>query len=127
RFLGGGGGGGWVPVGTPTLLASGRMEPRKVVGSVDTGEFLVALGASIGFLISLSWRQVPVTRVLLLPGGGPAAPPPAPRLGRHRLPDRPQRASGPGHAGAAAAGRRPGRRPSGRLAGQAAGPPQARG
>jgi uncharacterized membrane protein YfcA len=48
-FLDAVGGGGWGPVGTPTLLASGRMEPRKVVGSVDTGEFLVALGASIGF------------------------------------------------------------------------------
>ena len=49
-FLDAVGGGGWGPVGTPTLLASGRMEPRKVIGSVDTGEFLVALGASLGFL-----------------------------------------------------------------------------
>src|SRR5918996_1054425 len=48
-FLDAVGGGGWGPVGTPTLLASGRMEPRKVIGSVDTGEFLVALGASLGF------------------------------------------------------------------------------
>ena len=44
------GGGGWGPIGTPTLLASGRMEPRKVIGSIDTSEFLVALGASAGFL-----------------------------------------------------------------------------
>jgi len=58
-FLDAVGGGGWGPVGTPTLLASGRLEPRKVIGSVDTGEFLVALGASLGFLVSLSWRQVP--------------------------------------------------------------------
>jgi uncharacterized protein len=50
-FLDAVGGGGWGPVGTPTLLASGRMEPRKVIGSVDTGEFLVALGASLGFLL----------------------------------------------------------------------------
>ena len=28
---------------TPTLLVSGRVEPRKVIGSVDTSEFLVAL------------------------------------------------------------------------------------
>ncbi|MBJ7451512.1 MAG: sulfite exporter TauE/SafE family protein, partial [Blastococcus sp.] len=35
------GGGGWGPVGTPALLASGRMEPRKVIGSVSTAEFLV--------------------------------------------------------------------------------------
>ena len=44
-------------MGTPTLLASGRLEPRKVIGSVDTGEFLVALGASLGFLVSLSWPR----------------------------------------------------------------------
>ena len=59
--------------GHPTLLASGRMEPRKVIGSVDTGEFLVALGASLGFLILWSWRQVPVTLCLLLAGGLVAA------------------------------------------------------
>src|SRR5262245_58179765 len=35
------GGGGWGPVATPALLASGTMEPRKVIGSVDTSEFLV--------------------------------------------------------------------------------------
>ena len=51
------------------------MEPRKVIGSVDTGEFLVALGASLGFLISLSWRQVPVTLVCLLLAGGLVAAP----------------------------------------------------
>ncbi|HYJ72778.1 MAG TPA: TSUP family transporter, partial [Actinomycetota bacterium] len=74
-FLDAVGGGGWGPVGTPTLLASGRMEPRKVIGSVDTGEFLVALGASLGFLISLSWHQVPVTLVCLLLAGGLVAAP----------------------------------------------------
>nr|WP_267887676.1 sulfite exporter TauE/SafE family protein [Streptomyces sp. FxanaA7] len=47
------GGGGWGPVGTPALLASGRMEPRKVIGSIDTSEFLVAVAASLGFLFSL--------------------------------------------------------------------------
>jgi uncharacterized protein len=74
-FLDAVGGGGWGPVGTPTLLASGRMEPRKVIGSVDTGEFLVALGASLGFLVSLSWRQVPLSLVLLLLAGGLVAAP----------------------------------------------------
>lgn len=52
-FLDATGGGGWGPVGTPALLASGRMEPRKVIGSVDTSEFLVAVFASLGFLFSL--------------------------------------------------------------------------
>ncbi|MGH9052183.1 MAG: sulfite exporter TauE/SafE family protein [Acidimicrobiia bacterium] len=69
------GGGGWGPVGTPTLLASGRLEPRKVVGTVDTGEFLVALGASLGFLLSLSWSEIPLQTVgALLAGGAVAAP-----------------------------------------------------
>ena len=30
------GGGGWGPVGTPAILASGRLEPRRVIGSIDT-------------------------------------------------------------------------------------------
>lgn len=64
------GGGGWGPVGTPTLLASGRLEPRKVIGSVDTSEFVVAVGASIGFLVGLQWSQIPVATVLALLGGG---------------------------------------------------------
>ena len=34
------GGGGWGPVGTPAILASGRMEPRKVIGSIDTSSSL---------------------------------------------------------------------------------------
>jgi uncharacterized protein len=85
-FLDAVGGGGWGPVGTPTLLASGRMEPRKVIGSVDTGEFLVALGASVGFLVSLSWHQLPVTLVLLLLAGGLVAAPMAAWLVKHLAP-----------------------------------------
>ena len=41
-FIDASGGGGWGPVGTPALLASGRIEPRKVIGSIDTSEFIVA-------------------------------------------------------------------------------------
>jgi uncharacterized protein len=52
------GGGGWGPIGTSSLLASGRLEPRKVVGSIDTSEFLVTLGASAGFLVALSFAQI---------------------------------------------------------------------
>jgi hypothetical protein len=69
-FLDAVGGGGWGPISTPTLLSSGRMEPRKVVGTVDTSEFIVALAASIGFLISLSFAQVPWEIVAVLLGGG---------------------------------------------------------
>jgi uncharacterized membrane protein YfcA len=69
------GGGGWGPVSTPTLLATGKMEPRKVVGSVDTSEFLVALAASLGFLVGLGSQGVKPAIVLpLLAGGVVAAP-----------------------------------------------------
>ncbi|WP_344925689.1 sulfite exporter TauE/SafE family protein [Saccharopolyspora gregorii] len=69
------GGGGWGPVATPTLLSTGKVEPRKVVGSVDTSEFLIAVAASLGFILSLadeplSWATVGA----LLIGGVIAAP-----------------------------------------------------
>ncbi|MFK4105603.1 sulfite exporter TauE/SafE family protein [Streptomyces sp. NPDC019531] len=74
-FLDATGGGGWGPVGTPALLASGRMEPRKVIGSIDTSEFLVAVAASLGFLFSLGSQGLTWTWVLaFLIGGLIAAP-----------------------------------------------------
>jgi uncharacterized membrane protein YfcA len=74
-FLDAMGGGGWGPIATPTLLSSGRMEPRKIIGTVDTSEFVVALCASLGFLFSLSIAEVPWTVVgALLAGGLFAAP-----------------------------------------------------
>jgi uncharacterized membrane protein YfcA len=74
-FLDAAGGGGWGPIATPALLASGRMEPRKVVGTVDTSEFLVSLGASAGFLFGLNRAEIPLTTVAaLLVGGVIAAP-----------------------------------------------------
>jgi uncharacterized protein len=82
-FLDAVGGGGWGPISTPTLLSSGRMEPRKVVGTVDTSEFIVALAASIGFLISLSFAQVPWSVVGVLLGGGLVAAPIAAWIVRH--------------------------------------------
>jgi uncharacterized membrane protein YfcA len=74
-FLDAAGGGGWGPISTPTLLSSGRMEPRKIVGTVDTSEFVVAFAASIGFLISLDLADIPWQVVgALLVGGVVAAP-----------------------------------------------------
>ncbi len=74
-FIDATGGGGWGPVATPTILATGRMEPRKVVGSVDTSEFLVALSASVGFLLSLGSQGIKGSVVIaLLIGGVIAAP-----------------------------------------------------
>jgi len=69
------GGGGWGPVGTTSLLSSGRLEPRKVIGSIDTAEFVVAVGGSLGFLFALGsqgilWGYA----VALLLGGVIAAP-----------------------------------------------------
>ncbi|MFE6283697.1 sulfite exporter TauE/SafE family protein [Streptomyces sp. NPDC057877] len=74
-FLDATGGGGWGPVGTPALLASGRMEPRKVIGSIDTSEFLVAVAASLGFLFSLGSQGIDYVWVAaFLLGGLIAAP-----------------------------------------------------
>ncbi len=74
-FMDATGGGGWGPVGTPAILASGRMEPRKVIGSIDTSEFFVAVAASLGFLFGLGTAGVnPAWALALLIGGLIAAP-----------------------------------------------------
>ena len=77
------GGGGWGPVGTPAILASGRLEPRKVIGSIDTSEFLVAVAASLGFLIGLRNQGVNASWVVALLIGGLIAAPIAAWLVRH--------------------------------------------
>ncbi|WP_280438942.1 sulfite exporter TauE/SafE family protein [Nocardia cyriacigeorgica] len=82
-FLHATGGGGWGPVGTPAILASGRMEPRKVIGSIDTSEFLVAVAASVGFLIGLGSAGVNLGWTLALLAGGLIAAPIAAWLVRH--------------------------------------------
>lgn len=74
-FLDATGGGGWGPVGTPTLLATGRMEPRKVVGTIDTSEFLVAIAASAGFLVGLGSEAFDLGWILALLAGGVVAAP----------------------------------------------------
>ena len=69
------GGGGWGPVATPTLLISGKTEVRKVIGSVSASEFLVAVAASLGFLVSLGSQGVNwAIAGALLVGGAIAAP-----------------------------------------------------
>ncbi|MFC4128468.1 sulfite exporter TauE/SafE family protein [Nocardia rhizosphaerae] len=82
-FLDATGGGGWGPVGTPAVLASGRMEPRKVIGSIDTSEFLVAVAASIGFLVGLGTAGINATWALALLVGGLIAAPIAAWVVRH--------------------------------------------
>lgn len=77
------GGGGWGPVGTTSLLSSGRLEPRKVVGSVDTAEFVVTVGGSLGFLVGLGAQGVSWAAVAALMLGGVVAAPIAAVLVRY--------------------------------------------
>jgi uncharacterized protein len=77
------GGGGWGPVGTTSLLSSGRLEPRKVVGSIDTSEFLVAVGGSLGFLFALGSQGINFGYAAALFVGGAIAAPFAAWLVRH--------------------------------------------
>jgi uncharacterized membrane protein YfcA len=77
------GGGGWGPVGTTTLLSSGRLEPRKVVGSIDTSEFVVAVGGSLGFLLALGSQGILWSYAAALLIGGVIAAPIAAWLVRH--------------------------------------------
>ena len=82
-FIDATGGGGWGPVGTPALLASGRIEPRRVIGSISASEFLVTVAASLGFLVSLGSEGVKFTWVLALLLGGVIAAPIAAWLAKH--------------------------------------------
>ncbi|MGI5454513.1 sulfite exporter TauE/SafE family protein [Streptomyces sp. CA-249302] len=85
-FLGATGGGGWGLIGTPALLASGRLEPRKVVGSVDASKALVAVAASLGFLFSLGSDGVNWSWVLAFLIGGMVIAPVAAWLARFVAP-----------------------------------------
>jgi uncharacterized protein len=77
------GGGGWGPVGTPAILASGRLAPRKVIGSIDASEFLVAIAASIGFFVGIGSENINFAWVAVLLVGGVIAAPIAAWLVRH--------------------------------------------
>ena len=75
-FIDASGGGGWGPVTTSTLFSSGKTAPRTVIGSVSASEFLVALSASLGFLVGLREEfldNLPIVVGLAL-GGVLAAP-----------------------------------------------------
>ena len=77
------GGGGWGPVGTTSLLSSGRLSPRKVVGSVSASEFVVAVGGSLGFLMALGSAGINVGFVVALLAGGVVSAPLAAWLVKH--------------------------------------------
>jgi hypothetical protein len=77
------GGGGWGPVGTTSLLSSGRLSPRKVIGSVSASEFVVAVGGSLGFLMALGSAGINIGFVGALLAGGMVAAPLAAWLVKH--------------------------------------------
>lgn len=72
-FLDAAGGGGWGPVVTSNLLVQGG-DPRKVIGTVNTAEFLLALSVSIAFIATLGFEAFTVVTVGLIVGGVIAAP-----------------------------------------------------
>jgi len=69
------GGGGWGPIATPVLITGNKMEPRKVIGSVDTSEFAIAVASTLGFLLTLGWSNINFQWVLALMIGGIIAAP----------------------------------------------------
>ncbi len=72
-FLDAAGGGGWGPVVTSNLLVQGA-HPRKVIGTVNTSEFFLAVTISATFLFSLGPEAFTTPLVGLLIGGMLAAP-----------------------------------------------------
>ena len=72
-FLDAAGGGGWGPIVTGNLLAQGA-EPRRVIGTVNTAEFLVTLTISATFVATLGWAAFTFATLGLLIGGVVAAP-----------------------------------------------------
>lgn len=68
------GGGGWGPVVTTTLIGSGK-HPRKVIGSVNSAEFLITLTASTVFIMNID-ELADMFAVIagLIIGGAIAAP-----------------------------------------------------
>lgn len=69
------GGGGWGPVVTTSLTASGVLEPRKAIGTTNAAEFGVSVSASLGFLLGLGASSIPWDAVIALMIGGVIAAP----------------------------------------------------
>ena len=72
-FLDAAGGGGWGPVVTSNLLVQG-VEPRKVIGTVNSVEFFLTLTISATFIANLGFQDFAGPVVGLLIGGVLAAP-----------------------------------------------------
>ncbi|WP_375249882.1 sulfite exporter TauE/SafE family protein [Sphingomonas sp.] len=72
-FMDAAGGGGWGPIVTSNLLVQG-VEPRKVVGTVNSVEFFLTTIVSAAFIWHLGIRDFATATVGLLIGGMLAAP-----------------------------------------------------
>jgi uncharacterized membrane protein YfcA len=56
-------------------MAATRMQPRKIIGTVSGSEFIVAIAASIGFILALGSSGIDFSIVaMMLLGGAIAAP-----------------------------------------------------
>lgn len=72
-FLDAAGGGGWGPVVTSNLLVQGG-DPAKVIGTVNTTEFLLSLSISFGFIATLGFTAFSAVTIGMIIGGVVAAP-----------------------------------------------------
>jgi len=72
-FLDAAGGGGWGPVVTSNLLVQGG-EPRKIVGTVNSVEFFLAVAVSAAFIWHLGFEEILGPTLGLIIGGVAAAP-----------------------------------------------------
>jgi uncharacterized membrane protein YfcA len=72
-FLDAAGGGGWGPVVTSNLLIQGG-DPRKIIGTVNSAEFLLTLSISIAFIATLGFAAFTLITIGLIIGGVIAAP-----------------------------------------------------
>ena len=72
-FLDAAGGGGWGPVVTSNLLVQGG-EPRKIIGTVNSVEFFLALAVSLAFIWQLGFDDILGPTLGLIFGGVVAAP-----------------------------------------------------
>jgi len=72
-FLDAAGGGGWGPVVTSNLLIQGG-DPRKIIGTVNSAEFLLTLSISLAFIATLGFAAFTMITVGLIIGGVIAAP-----------------------------------------------------
>ena len=79
-FVDASGGGGWGPIVTPTMMTTTVVEPRKIIGTVSAAEFIVAISASVGFLININRLDINWAAVGGLALGGSIMAPIAARI-----------------------------------------------